>query len=112
MERKHLVSGFQYGFRLRTVGEAPSSICQNHKSATDNPVKETKCLRKTESYPINSLLRTLLFTGLGRLGTLEKLFFSTGCFTRAAWELMGASADLLYGTTNSDRCGLINSGTG
>jgi hypothetical protein len=35
--RKHLVSGFQYGFRLRTVGEAPSSICQNHKSATDRP---------------------------------------------------------------------------
>ena len=35
-----------------------------------------------ESYPISSLLKTLLFTGLGRLGSLKKLFFSTGCFTR------------------------------
>jgi hypothetical protein len=57
---------------------------------------ETKCLRKTESYSINSVLRTLLITGLGRLGTLEKLFFSTGCFTRPAWEWMGASTDLTY----------------
>ena len=44
--RKHLVSGFQYGFRLGSLGEAPSLICKKHKSATDNPVKVFEKLAK------------------------------------------------------------------
>jgi hypothetical protein len=44
--RKHLVSGFQYGFRLGTLGEAPSLIWKNHKSATGNPVKVFEKLAK------------------------------------------------------------------
>ena len=44
--RKHLVSRFQYGFRLGSLGEAPSLICKNHKSATDNPVKVFEKLAK------------------------------------------------------------------
>jgi hypothetical protein len=33
-------------FRIGSLGEAPSLICKNHKSATDNPVKVFEKLAK------------------------------------------------------------------